>query len=167
LIEIGASALRDPWSVTCKEEANAYAEALAGAFKAAIEGAGQVDKGKSKPALWWTQECKNAYKTYLASRQLSDILTPEKKDLLTAVRRAKREYWRRNIDNANDDAALYKVIGWHKQASSLQAPPLAVIGRLVEDTTEKAEVLREEILDRFLQTTTQHLGGLGSGLTGS
>jgi hypothetical protein len=41
------------------------------------------------------------------------------------------------------------VIGWHKQASSLKAPPLAVNGRLVEDTIEKAKVLREEILDRF------------------
>jgi ribonuclease HI len=149
LIEIGASALKDPWSITCKEEANAYAEALAGVFKAAIEGAGQVGTGGSKPARWWTQECRNAYKTYLASRQLSDILTPGKKDFLTTVRRAKREYWRCIIDNAKDDAALYKVIGWHKQASSLKAPPLTVNGRIVEDTMEKAEVLREEILDRF------------------
>jgi hypothetical protein len=43
--------LRDPWSITCKEEANVYVEALAGVFKAAIEGAGQKDEGKSKPAL--------------------------------------------------------------------------------------------------------------------
>jgi len=28
--------------------------ALAGVFKATIEGAGQKDKRKSKPALWWT-----------------------------------------------------------------------------------------------------------------
>jgi hypothetical protein len=149
LIEIGALALRDPWSITCKEEANVYAEALAGVFKAAIEGVGQVNRAESKTASWWTQEYKNAYKTYLASRQLSDILTQEKKDFLTTVRRAKREHWRRVIDNAKDDAALYKVIGWHKQASSLKAPPLIVNGRTVEDTIEKAEVLREEILDRF------------------
>jgi hypothetical protein len=149
LVEIGVLALRDPWSVTCEEEANAYAKALAGVFKAAIEGAGQIDKGDSRPALWWTQECKDAYKTYLASRQLSDTLTPEKKDFLTTVRKAKREYWRRIIDNAKDDTALHKVIGWHKQASSLKAPPLAVNGKLVEDTMEKAKVLREEILDRF------------------
>lgn len=149
LVEIGTSMLRDPWSITCKEEANVYAEALAGVFKAAIEGAGQKDEGTSKPALWWTQECKDAYRAYLVSRQLSDTLTLEKKDFLTTVRKAKREYWRRIIDNAKDDTALYRVIGWHKQASSLKAPPLAVNGRLVEDTMEKAEVLWEEILDRF------------------
>jgi hypothetical protein len=44
---------------------------------------------------------------------------------------------------------LYKVIGWHKQASPLKAPPLVVNGRLVEDTAEKAEVLWEEVLNRF------------------
>jgi hypothetical protein len=54
LIEIGALALTDPWSITCEEEANVYAKALAGVFKAAIEGAGQADKGVSRPALWWT-----------------------------------------------------------------------------------------------------------------
>jgi hypothetical protein len=41
------------------------------------------------------------------------------------------------------------VIGWHKQAPKLKAPPLKVKGRIVEDTMEKAKVLREEILDRF------------------
>jgi hypothetical protein len=51
LIEIGTIALRDPWSITCKEEINAYAKALAEVFKAAIEGAGQADKGVGKPAL--------------------------------------------------------------------------------------------------------------------
>jgi hypothetical protein len=41
------------------------------------------------------------------------------------------------------------VIGWHKQAPKLKAPPLEVSGRIVKDTIEKAKVLREEILDRF------------------
>ena len=41
------------------------------------------------------------------------------------------------------------MIGWHKQAPKLKAPPLKVNSRTVKDTIEKAEVLREEILDRF------------------
>jgi hypothetical protein len=41
------------------------------------------------------------------------------------------------------------VIGWHKQAPKLKAPPLEVNSRIVKDTIEKAKVLREEILDRF------------------
>ena len=41
------------------------------------------------------------------------------------------------------------MIGWHRQALSLKALPLAVNRRLVEDIIEKAKILREEILDRF------------------
>ena len=41
------------------------------------------------------------------------------------------------------------MIGWHKQAPKLKAPPLEVNGIIVKDTIEKAKVLREEILDRF------------------
>jgi hypothetical protein len=41
------------------------------------------------------------------------------------------------------------VIGWHKQAPKLKAPPLKVNSRIVKDTIEKAKVLREEILNRF------------------
>jgi hypothetical protein len=41
------------------------------------------------------------------------------------------------------------VIGWHKQAPKFKSPPLVVNERVVEDTYEKAEVLWEEILDRF------------------
>jgi hypothetical protein len=149
LVEIGASALGDPWSITCKEEADVFTEALAGVFQAAIRGAGQREEGRGKPALWWTQECRDAYKAYLASRQVSDTPSVEKKAFLTTVRKAKREYWRRIIDNAKDDVALYKVIGWHKQVSPLKAPPLVVNGRLVEDAVEKAEVLWEEVLNRF------------------
>jgi hypothetical protein len=41
------------------------------------------------------------------------------------------------------------VIGWHKQAPKLKAPPLRVNSRIVKDTIEKAKVLQEEILNRF------------------
>lgn len=104
------------WSITFEEEANVYAEALAGVFRPAIEEVGRKDEGRSM--------------AYLISRQLSNTLTPEKKDFFTVIRKAKREYWRRIRDNAKDDTALYRVISWHKQASRIKAPPLAVNSRL-------------------------------------
>jgi hypothetical protein len=42
------------------------------------------------------------------------------------------------------------VIGWHKLTSVFKSPPLKVNGTIVENTIEKAEVLRTEILERFL-----------------
>jgi hypothetical protein len=41
------------------------------------------------------------------------------------------------------------VIGWHKLTSAFKSPPLKVNGTIVENTIEKAKVLRIEILERF------------------
>ena len=41
------------------------------------------------------------------------------------------------------------MIGWHKLAPNLKAPPLEVNGIIIEDTIAKAEALRTEILCRF------------------
>jgi hypothetical protein len=73
----------------------------------------------------------------------------ETREFLSTVRKAKREYWRHIINGVSDDKSLYKVIGWHKLSSALKAPPLEVNGTVVEDTMEKAEALRTEILERF------------------
>ncbi|RAL66803.1 hypothetical protein DID88_007586 [Monilinia fructigena] len=68
--------------------------------------------------------------------------------MLSATRKAKREYWRRLIDNASDDADLYKVVGWHRAAPSLKSPPLVVDGQPIEGTREKAQALLDKVLHR-------------------
>ncbi|RAL64847.1 hypothetical protein DID88_001443 [Monilinia fructigena] len=72
--------------------------------------------------------------------------------MLSATRKAKREYWRRLIDNASDDADLYKVVGWHKAAPSLKFPPLVVDGQQIEGTREKAQILLDKVLHRYDST---------------
>lgn len=47
LVEIGVSALEDPWSISCEGEANAFAEAITRIFKVATENAGRLDKEKA------------------------------------------------------------------------------------------------------------------------
>jgi hypothetical protein len=61
-------------------------------FKVAIKSTGKLDRGEGRPATWWTQECKDAHKAYINTRQLYNTLTLEKKHFLTIVRRAKKEY---------------------------------------------------------------------------
>jgi hypothetical protein len=41
------------------------------------------------------------------------------------------------------------VIGWHKLAPNLKAPPLEVNGITIEDTIAKAEALQTEVLGCF------------------
>ncbi|RAL59878.1 hypothetical protein DID88_000505 [Monilinia fructigena] len=72
--------------------------------------------------------------------------------MLSATRKAKREYWRRLIDSASDDADLYKVVGWHRAAPSLKSPPLVVDGQPIEGTREKAQALLDKVLHRYDST---------------
>lgn len=149
LVEIGISQLGSPWDITSADEANDFAEKLSKVLVAAIDGAGRAPRSQGRAAAWWTKECKTAWNDYIAARHCSDLLTFEKKTFLTTVRNAKRQFWRRIIDDAKDDTALYKVIGWHKLAPRLKAPPLVIGDRVIEDTLEKAEALKDEILSRF------------------
>ncbi|RAL58059.1 hypothetical protein DID88_009667 [Monilinia fructigena] len=101
-------------------------------------------------APWWTPACAELHAGYASARRRA---APEqerkRRDMLSTIRNAKRDYWRRVIDSAADDADLYKVVGWHKLAPSLKAPPLIVNGVSIESTKEKAEALLEKVLHRY------------------
>lgn len=149
LVEVGMAALGSPRDLCTEIELDNYAKALAEIFSTAIETVGKVDRGGGNPATWWTQECRDAHRAYLATKPADGETTLEKRNFLTVVRRAKREYWRKIIDGAIDDAALYKVIGWHKGTSDLRSPPLKIGDQVIENSLDKAEALRADILERF------------------
>jgi hypothetical protein len=53
------------------------------------------------------------------------------------------------IDNARDDKDLFKIVAWHKLTPENQDTPLIVNGTTISDPLEKAEALREEVLNRY------------------
>ena len=150
LVQIGAARLPDVWSLTEPEQVDGFAVSLAEVIRSAIQAVGKPDRGGGSPAPWWTPECQDAYQSHLAARrQNNDGPTIETREFHSIVRKAKKDYWKHIINGVGDDKSLYKVIGWHKLASNLKAPPLLVNGHLIEDTLEKAEALRSEVLGRF------------------
>ena len=120
-----------------------FADALAGVFTSAIQVVGRPDQGRGTPAPWWTQECQTAYREHLQARNLPpNVIVPlATREFQGTVRRAKREYWKQIINGVSDDKALYRVVGWHKLAPNLKAPPLVVNRVTIEDTIAKAEAL--------------------------
>lgn len=142
--------LADPWDFTSTTQIDDFAEALGEAFTLAIQIVGKPDRGGGTPAPWWTPECQAAYDEHLQSRSYPyDNTPPTTREFQSTVRRAKREYWKHIINGVSDDKSLYRVVGWHKLGPSLKAPPLEVNRVAIEDTMEKAETLRTEILGRF------------------
>lgn len=162
LVNNAVSRLPDAWSVSSIEQIDHYTEALSEIFCSSIQTAGKPDRGQGNPAAWWTPDCEEAYQQHLLTRRcVFEGETPlETREFLTTVRKAKRAYWTKMLNNVSDDKSLYKVIGWHKLASNLKAPPLEINGALVEDTLAKAEALRSEVLGRFNATDDLELDPL-------
>jgi ribonuclease HI len=151
LVRNGIARLPDPRLITDTEHIDGYTEALSEVLGSSVQTVGKPDRGGGNPAPWWTPECQEAYDEHLVCRNLylDDGPVQATRNFYTTVRKAKRDYWKHVVNEVRDDKALYKVIGWHKLAPNLKAPPLEVNGTMVEDTMEKAEILRSEILDRF------------------
>jgi hypothetical protein len=119
-------------------------------YTARYTGSRQARPQEGRAALWWTKECKTAYQAYKYARQLcSSSLQEERQAFKTTVRQAKRQYWRHIIDNAKDDKDLFKIIAWHKLTPENQDTPLIVNNTTILDPLEKAEALREEVLNWF------------------
>lgn len=91
------------------------------------------------------------HKTWIQAKRAhpSDWMRlPERLDFHRAVRDAKRRYWRERIDNTKTDKELYQIISWHTLSPAIKPPPLIVEGRIIEDSLEKAQALRKELLER-------------------
>ena len=149
LVEIGMSRLSPLNNLQARKDIDDYTKALTDMFDSAIKTAGKPDRGKGHAAPWWTDECQEAYREHLNTRGQDRKVSETTRTFYATVRKAKRDYWQHVIDNVTDDKSLYKVIGWHKLASNLKAPPLVVNGVTIEDAMGKAEALREEVLGRF------------------
>jgi hypothetical protein len=151
IVQNGVPSLPDTSTLTSPDLIEDYVSQLTHIFDSAIKAVGMSDRGGERSAPWWNEECRSAYIKHVASRigDPENVPSVETREFLATVRRAKREYWRKIIDGVKDDKDLYRVVGWHKLTGNLKSPPLVHQGITVEDTMEKAEVLRAEILGRF------------------
>ncbi|KAI0991015.1 hypothetical protein K3495_g17172, partial [Podosphaera aphanis] len=73
-----------------------------------------------------------------------------RKDFRHAVKKAKRDYWRKQVEDATTDAQVFKVMRWAKPRAGQIAPPLKVSeDKWLTDPLERAESLRDSLLTRY------------------
>jgi ribonuclease HI len=151
LMEIGVQSILDPLAAQDAAQLDNCVTLLTETVQHSVQTAGKPDRKEGRAAPWWTKECKAAYQAYKRARQLCSGSPPleETRAFKTTVRQAKRQYWRHVIDNAKDDKDLFKVIAWHKLTPENQDTPLIVNDIIISDPLEKAEALREEVLNRY------------------
>ncbi|RYO87805.1 hypothetical protein DL763_006223 [Monosporascus cannonballus] len=153
LVEAGAATLPDVTTVQRTAELDECVNKMNEVFDSALKAAGKPARDGGHKAGWWTYQCTEAHQKFKKAEQHrspdNQAFTEEHRDFLKVVRKAKRDYWRKIIDTAVTDKKLYNIISWHKLGPRFKSPPLRVGERIVENISEKAEVLRTEILERF------------------
>ena len=148
LIQLGMEGI--PRVINTAEQIEQSIQRLTTIFAEAIATAGKPDRGAGRSAPWWTPECKQKYKLHINSLPGEGRgPTPETREFLAEVRRAKRDYWRHTIDNVESDKDLFRIIGWHQLEPTRQEKPLIVDDQTFTTPEDKAEALHKAILCRF------------------
>lgn len=154
-MEMGMATLDDPAPLTSPQDFDNWIESFNDVFASALAFAGHLDQPRLGKAQWWTQDCKHAHtRLREAYRRLgqdpaSHADCPEKRQFLTVVRLAKKQYWRERIDAAESDEEIFKITAWCKPKASFRSPPIRVDGRVIDGSAEKARALTKALVHRF------------------
>lgn len=112
--------------------------------------AGKPDRESGHSAPWWTEECRLAHKRHVREKAGAGQPPSEATKIFhTEVRKAKKAYWQKRIDECTQDTDLYKLVGWHKLSYDQQDTPLIVDRETFTSPLDKVEALRKAVLDRF------------------
>jgi len=129
------------------------------AWDLAVKTAGRQVRGGGHDAPWWSDECKKAHREWRAAdRFLRDteeavpyVVPPERLHFLAVVAKAKKLYWRNQLNEVRLPAQLYRVVGWHRGPRNCRAPPIKAGDREITDSKEKAQHIAKGLLERFSQ----------------
>ena len=105
---------------------------------------------RGRTAPWWNEKCKIKYHELRCARDSPELAAKAKKRFRAAVREAKREHWRKLVENVTTDEQIFKVMRWAKPRLYQEPPPMKVgDDRWVSDPLERAESLRPTLMARF------------------
>lgn len=136
-------------SLNSVEDTENFAQELCRVLRDAIKAVGKLSHAKSgRSALWWTSECKAAHLDYQNS-----LSEPERstyaKNFRDVVSSAKREYWKKRVENMKSPSEVFKLMRWAEPSNTGISPPLYIEGRFVSDQVERAEILQDSLLARY------------------
>ena len=157
LVGMGMESLRDPGRCTTDKQLEDATRDFTNNLAAAHKAVGKLITRHTKATPWWNEECEKATKALRAKMRVLDRIgeqiprpmLEETRTFLTACKRAKSDYWRRVINGSITPTQLYKLVAWHHGKTQFKSPPIKKDGRLIENTLEKAEVMKSDLLQRY------------------
>ena len=131
------------------QEVEEFAEDICGILKDAVKAVGiRCNRAKGKLAPWWTKECKAARLAYRAA-VVDDERKASAKAYRATVASAKREYWKRRIEDIRTSQDIFKLMRWASTRNTGITPPLRYEGQFISDQEQRAQILRDSLLARF------------------
>ena len=106
--------------------------------------------GRGKTAPWWTADCKRRHVDCRIAKRISGDVEITRKAFRAAVKSAKREYWTKQVEAAETEAQVFKLMRWAKPKPTKQPLPLQVTpNQWLSDPLERIIVFPDSLLARF------------------
>jgi hypothetical protein len=101
-------------------ELDRFANELTKAIALAYEGSAKKAVGQGMGNPWWNDDCKAAVQKDRLTRTDTSA-----RNLRNTVRKAKKSYWSKKIDEVEALTDVYKMTKWHKSTGSYRSPPFS------------------------------------------
>ncbi|KAL5598659.1 uncharacterized protein BROUX77_006493 [Berkeleyomyces rouxiae] len=136
--------------------ADKLAEALTVGLQRAVEVCAPEVRPNKRGVPWWDDRCKEAAKVHRRARrrwkqamrsggarpEIAEQRNLAKKKLCKEARRAKKNYYAKEIREINDTRKIFEAANWaHKQAKQRTPPLKKPNGEMLSDTRDKCELL--------------------------
>jgi hypothetical protein len=146
-----AQHLYKPPGTPTPHQLNGAAKALIEALQTALLGSSKPIRKSTGESPWWTEECTRDHQIWLGRCQSHgrSHAHEERKTFRKTIRLAKRHFWRQLTSEITRPNDIFKVTRWTKaQGQSQPPPPLEFNDRIYESQPERAECLRQALLER-------------------
>ena len=132
-------------------EIEAYTTELIQVLQDAVAIVGRAPAvGKGKTAPWWNDDCKRLNVAYRTAKNTSGDVELTRRAFRAAVKSAKREYWTKQVEAAETESQVFKLMRWAKPKPAKEPPPLQVSpNQWLSDPLQRTTALRDSLLARF------------------
>src|SRR5438045_1509558 len=127
---------------------------LSQAISKALNGSAKRTLGQNTGYPWWNKDCTAAIKE---NRSLQTPISAC--HLRDTVRKAKRQYWEKKLDSAQEIKDVFGMTKWHKTTSAYCSPPFTDPQNLHLGLAASMEE-KQDILVRNLLTNTAKAGDI-------
>jgi len=118
---------------------------LTQAISKAFNGSAKRTSGQNTGYPWWNKDCLEAVKANRIERTPTTT-----RNLRNTVRKAKRQFWAKELDTVQDIKDVFRMTKWHKSTGAYRSPPFTdpenLHAGLVADIDKKRDILIRNLL---------------------